>query len=322
MILRHGDIIKSGQAMGNLTCTWTASEVQVNSSAAVVEPKVADTFDGVAETSPEEDTEDEDLDNTITAEQHQGTPQLSNQRSVIIQETPTTARMHGGMESLTMPVGIDLQPAEASRSPEADHVAGIEPFSTAQTGQSQNGIHEQTSAAMVTDQEGFNGENISNMVEFSDSVIGGPSEDTPQKSRHPKVLISRKRPSPGVEQEPEASVNRKRAKRNAPSDDDTQDSRLSNIIVNTSPVAALTKGRKRKSTIAEVEEAKEATPSRSQRSSQRSVTATTAEVYDGDMPRVATSSSSLTDKSQAVKFLKKQGGSFITSVREEFNVLW
>jgi hypothetical protein len=30
----------------------------------------------------------------------------------------------------------------------------------------------------------------------------------------------------------------------------------------------------------------------------------------------------LTETSQAVKFLKKQGGSFVESVKEEFNVLW
>ncbi|KAF2029196.1 hypothetical protein EK21DRAFT_68116 [Setomelanomma holmii] len=315
-LLRPGDVISFANAKETVSCIWTESKVQVNSSA-TEESKVVDVFDGIAETTPEEETEHEDLDNTVTAvaatqsksqsisgsksQRPRATPQLSNQRSVVVQETPTVARVNGVI----------------------DHIAA-EPYSTARTGQSQNAIHTENPAIEGLELEITHDSDTNHAVPagLSDSVMGEAPDDETLK-KHPKVLISRKRPSPGLDEHElrGPSINGKRAKKNvARSEDDTQDSRMSNIIVNTSPVAPSVKGRRLKSAVPEIEEVNDSTPSRSQRSSQRS-TATT-NLYEGPTPRVATSSSALTDKSLAVKFLKKQGGAFVESTKEEFNVLW
>ncbi|KAH7092242.1 hypothetical protein FB567DRAFT_625287 [Paraphoma chrysanthemicola] len=333
IILRNGDAIASTAAISSLKCSWTP-EIQVNSSAADAVPKLSDASDGVAETTPEEDTEDEDLDNTITAMKtaqpgidYQGTPQLSNQRSVVVQETPTAARTNdvgnygegsnGDVgncgEGSIGDVGNDgegLNGDETLSAPELIlQTNDAEHYSTARTATSPD---KQTDPTTIGDFEGGTVDSAA----MSDSVIGGVSDDA--KLRHPRVLISRKRSSPAVdEQEAKVQTDRKRTRRTIPSDDDTQDSRVSNIIVTTLPVAASAKSRKRKSVAAE--QASEVTPSRSQRSV--TTPSATSEDYEGAMPCVATSSSSLTDKSQAVKFLKKQGGSLVNSVKEDFNVL-
>jgi hypothetical protein len=329
-------VISSPKTTISLTCVWQpASEVQVSSSAA--EGDVKDHpkgLDGVAET-PDEETEDEDLDDTVTAvkatqsksQQPQATPQLSHQRSVIVQETPTTARVNG-VTDYSNDSAMDIDQPKLVEDAPAVEPTDPEPYSTARTGQSQN----RTTPA-TKDKEPQDGhlqvpdENASELNEVPAETNNDFTEELPSKRRHPKVVVkSNKRPSPAVE-EPGSEVqsvepSAKRAKRAAPSDNDTQDSRLSHITVDTSPAPATAKkGRKRKSAVKELEDLGEATPSRSQKSSQRSVSASTAEPYSGDTPRVATSNSSITDKNQAVKFLKKQGGSLVESVKESFNVL-
>jgi hypothetical protein len=98
-------MISSSKTTASLTCKWEpASEVQVNSSATGISNKVlANGANGAPET-PEEETEDEqDLDQPLTtvkatqskSQQPRATPQLSNQRSIVIQETPTAARVAG-----------------------------------------------------------------------------------------------------------------------------------------------------------------------------------------------------------------------------------
>jgi len=323
IFLRHGDVISSSQATGSLTCIWNEYEVQVNSSEDGV--KDVSNGDGVAET-PEEDTEDEDLDNTITAvkatqsisQPHAATPQLSHQHSIVVQETPTTARTRG---EANYPTNMGVAQPKLSHTapiatPEPEEQVGPEqaepePYSTARTRHSQEDGMQDDDTAETED---------SALV----GVIAGEVEDTvediqetPNKP-HPRVLISKKRRSPAPESDTEPTSRRKRAKI-ASSENDTQDSRLSTIAVNTSPAiapAVKSKSRKRTSAIKEVEQNEH--PSRSQ----RSTTTPTAEPYEGDTPCVATSNSTITDTSHAAKFLKKQGGSLVDSVKEPFNVLW
>ncbi|KAF2822222.1 hypothetical protein CC86DRAFT_458706 [Ophiobolus disseminans] len=288
IFLRHGDTVSSLQANGSIVCTWIESKVQVNSSAADV-TKAVETTDGVAET-PEEETEDKDkdLDDTVLAvgatqskSQPQATPQLSHQRSIIVQETPTAARTNTEIDQ-----------------PTTDQ-AEVQPYSTARTRHSQNVMQEYDGLALA---------------ELTADDVEDTSEDTPPKTRHPKVLVARKRAHTLDEPMSDTEATSRSKKRVKLADDnDTQDSCLSTVAVDTSPVAVPAKGRKR-----EVEESE--TPSRSQRS-QRSNSAATSEVYQGELPRVATSNSAITDKGQAAKFLKKQGGSFIDSVKEPFNIL-
>jgi hypothetical protein len=292
-------------------------------------------LDGVAET-PEEETEDEDLDDTVLAvkatqsksQQPRATPQLSNQRSLVIQETPTAARVNGVTaypNNTQMEMEID-QPKLLEQTTDSTDQVEVEPYSTARTGQSQ--IKEKITAEANQSRD--------NAVDSPEGAASGTDDTSIQtkggrSKRDPKVVVhSKKRPSPPMDEEPNSDDepkerSTKRARRTAPSDNDTQDSRLSNIVVDTSPAPAPStakKGRKRKSVVKEIEELTETTPSRSQRSSQRSISAPTAEPYSGDAPCVSTSNSSITDKSQAVKFLKKQGGSLVESGKESFNVLW
>lgn len=126
-----------------------------------------------------------------------------------------------------------------------------------------------------------------------ESILDAPADDTP---RHPQVLIAKKRPNHDLDES--ETVPRKRARHVIPSDNDTQDSRLSSIAVEMPPmVTPASKGKKRKSTVKEVEKEieHESTPSCSQRS-QRSISAATSELYQGDTPCVATSNSAITDK--------------------------
>jgi hypothetical protein len=288
-------MISSSKTTTSLTCRWEAlSEVQVNSSANGTSDKIIpNDLVETLEEETEDEAHDQDLDSTVTtvkatqskSQQPRATPQLSNQRSIVIEETPTAARVDG----ITDYLAVSEVDADASS------LFGPRSLTT-----------------------------------------GGTINDTPQKppAIHPRVVIDRKRPSPAI-REPESEdeeVRRssKRARKATTSDNDTQDSRISNIMVDTTPApATVKKGRKRKSAVTdlqsavtEIESLVEKTPSRSQRSSQRSASAPSAELYTGETPRVATSNSSISDKSQAVKFLKKQGGCLVDSIKESFNVLW
>jgi hypothetical protein len=335
ILLRHGDVISSSKVTTSLTCKWeTSSEVQVNSSAAETSiEKPRNSANGVGET-PEEETEDEDLDNTtITvkatqskSQQPRATPQLSNQRSIVIQETPTAARVNGVTEYLDVP-GIKTEhsePLENTPTPETTTQLGAETYSTARTGDSHNATSTRVGGNELQDKSDHDENVVSSLLHPPTKKY--TNETTPE-GKHPKVIIPKKRPSPAVE-EPESEneslgPSGKRARKVELSDNDTQDSRMSNIVVDTSPAPTTAKkGRKRKSAVKDREDLAETTPSRSQRSSQRSASAPDAEPYSGDTPRVATSNSSISDKSQAVKFLKKQGGCLVDSIKEPFNVLW
>lgn len=308
ILLRHGDVISFSRCPTSLTCRWAASEILVNSSAA--DAAVAESADvnGVSDT-PEEETDDEDLDNTIVAgslaqkqsPQRQPTPLLSNQRSVVVQETPTAARFVG-VEEYPTTHEDEMNPSEAiERTPEAE--AEAEPFSTAHTGESQNKIFTKVASS------GRESE-----ATLRANTPGGLS---PQKSKgSPRVEIprgqSRKRPSSAVQQEETESLGRpsKRTKDTESSEADTQDSRLSNIVVDITAPKTSTKGKKRLSETSEVSEP------RTQRSSQRTV-----EAYEGPTPRVALSNSAITTTSQAMKFLKKHKGVVVESIGEKCNVL-
>jgi hypothetical protein len=333
LILRHGDVISSPNITSNLTCMLnSAPEIQVNSSAAErVVGASSNGVDGVGETPPEEETGDEDLGNTVTAvkatqsksQQPQATPQLSNQRSVVIQETPTAARTKSVTDFATnLEVEVDqVEPIANPSTGETANQADVEPFFTAYTGESQNAITKAQQPPEVLQDE-----SVSALTEITTNTLDGNSDDVRPKGRYPKVVV-KKRQSPaldkaGSESEPVSRFN-KRTKRAVPSDYDTEHSRLSNIFVDTSPATApVAKNKKRKSTAKDLEDLIEATAPRLQKGSQQSSAAPNVELYAGETPRIAISNSSITDKSHAVKFLKKQGGSLVDSVKDPFNILW
>ncbi|KAF1918500.1 hypothetical protein BDU57DRAFT_473184 [Ampelomyces quisqualis] len=337
LFLRDGDVIGFSKTNKTLTCKWGRNtEIQVNSSAAEAGKSDGVTgMNGVANT-PEDETEDEDLDDismTVKAtqtksQQPQPTPQLSEQRSVVVQETPTVARFDGVLDDSALAgMNIDqVQSIERSPKPTTLHQLEADPHSTAHTGKSQS-RPATLAEATVSLGNGHNDEgDASGLPESTEFVSGKHVSETARNKVHPRVVIAKKRPSLDVEEadnETEHTVRpSKRARRTAPSEDESQDSHMSNILVDNPPTAVSAKrGKKRESAANDTMVIGEATPSRSQQSSQRSTSAPSAVRYSGETPCVATSNSSISDKGQAVKFLRKQGGSLVDSVKDAFNIL-
>ncbi|KAH7386048.1 hypothetical protein BKA66DRAFT_511358 [Pyrenochaeta sp. MPI-SDFR-AT-0127] len=305
ILLRHGDLISSTRSTAGLICKWDEPEIQVSSSAADAVHVKPTGSTSAAEASEDVETEDEDPENTIVAvsatqsksQQSRATPRPSNQRSPVVQETPTAARV---IAPTNFSMDLDIErvhvgPIKASPLfKTADQADAEEAFSTAHTGESQN--------RRLTDD--------ANRPSRRDQIVVAPT-------------TSKKRFSPAAEENEgrSASRARKRAKTAAPSQDDSEDSRASNIVVYTSREAgSAVKGKKRSSEVSEAAQTAETIPTRSQRSSQHS-TSTAAEPYTGSIPRVALSNSSIVKSSQAVKFLKKQGGALVESLNDHFNIL-
>ncbi|EMD90552.1 hypothetical protein COCHEDRAFT_1179488 [Bipolaris maydis C5] len=154
-----------------------------------------------------------------------------------------------------------------------------------------------------------------------------PSLHTADKSS-PQVQIppksTKKRNTSAVQEisnfEQEAlAVGVKRAKTN--NNADAGDARLSSV--DTASQKSSKKGKKRPTSTSRTEaldEAEEADLIRSPQSTQESTCATT-EVYNGHPPRVASSNSTITKSSQAVKLLKKQGGAYVEKLADDFNIL-
>ncbi|KAH9866153.1 hypothetical protein J1614_008717 [Plenodomus biglobosus] len=329
LILRHGDVICFARSAHSLICKWIASEVQVNSSAAETRAIELPTSNVNDETF-EEDTEDEDLDEAtevaIATYRPKATPvpRLSNQISVVVQETPIADRIVGTMEFTSAHETNKYDPAstnDAVSSGVADSAEDeAETYTTAHT----------KDLPLVT----MNDVDASVHAPIARSA-SAPAESADEKApqRSPRVEIpqraSRKRDSPTTNDEDHDDDKRsiirsnKRTKRDVDDQNDTQDSRMSNIDVDEtkkSKTVVVAKGKKRKS---EVSETRAESPPRSQRSSQRSnATVANGTPYEGPAPRVAVSNSSITKTSQAVKFLKKHGGSLIESTEEPFNILW
>lgn len=282
---------------------------------------------GVA-AAPEEETEDEDLDNTVVAgsmhrlsPQPQPTPQLSNQRSVVVQETPTTAR-YNDLSDRTITYNderILSEPIEKTPSPESSNHGDIEPlpFSSARTGESQNKL-----SSVAADPRDELPLQSRPSTDVPAPIVHQTSEKFPlQNNSSPRVEIltrvSRKRPNSATEYDSGidpalAGRSSKRTKITA-SSDDSQDSRLSSIVVEPRKTAA--KGKKRLSDVPEATEA----ATKSQHSSQRSNTA--VEEYKGPVPRVAFSHSAITGNTQAIKFLKKHKGVVVESISDDCNIL-
>ncbi|RMZ70328.1 brct domain [Pyrenophora seminiperda CCB06] len=297
IFLRHGDFLAFSSLESSLICKWTDSEVQVNSSAADFVQVAGGPDAKLVPKTPEEDTAGEDLNNHATAKSTQrqkkshprATPQLPEQRSLVIQETPTATRVNGSSAYL------DANPPELTNQvaqPVKETVSLLEDGSLAQDLIAPSVVHASSSTHQTT-------------------------EISPHHNKRkvsPKVKIpprsTRKRSTPEDTESGHEAL-RGCSKRAKTSDDDTQDSRLSNVAVIPS---------KKSSTTKVAAEAEEMTPTRSQRSSRRSTTVA-PESYNGPVPRMACSNSTITKTHHAVKFLRKQGGAFVESLDDDFDVL-
>jgi len=336
LILRHGDVIQFPKHETSLTCKWNASEVQVDSSA--VEPRAAERH---ASTGIYQDLEEEIEDKVqSSAEAPIATPipRLSNQRSVIVQETPMAARTVVAAESSTeiessseesgAPAG-SVSSAGVSKS--VGEVMDIEIYSTAHTRESQcreTNTPEKTDRVQDFSRNAKAQPPIATRTPATSEIAGKkvlqPTKNSP-RVKIPQGLLQKRNSSGKYKIEPEIQADsgrvRKRTKMHTEGHIDTQDSQMSTIDV-FEPLrpknVTAAKGIKRK---LEVFEEPAETPTRSQRNSQR-LSIATASNYQGPLPRVAVSNSGITKDTQAVKFLRKHGGVFIDSIKDQFNILW
>lgn len=325
-LLRHGDTIYGHKQPGGLLCKWDASEVQVNSSAGpeLTVSNVDDNEQGVTET-PEEETsgEDKDLDKIVNAvvttqtktlQRAQATPKLSAQQSVVVEETPTAARVNDMMaysheheQDLHESSSMNFTPLE-----DVEHINAAQ-YSTARTGESQHA----SDLPAVT---------IADVV--LDDVVSDqakPDENHVEASRppsSPRIAIPLKRQSPALLNSESDSddvvqrpIKRRRGTAAVRKRDDTSDSRPSQALVEAKAEATPSRRRGRQKPVNNQEGAD--TPQ-----SQRSTTSLQMGTYDGPIPCVALSNSSIMASGQTVKFLKKQGGSLVDSVKGDFNILW
>ena len=333
IFLRHGDTIHFSSLKSSFACQWTDSEVQVNSSAAPDARAIAATPGD--ETGDE--TEDEDLNEPATAvsaqnkESHpRATPQLLHQQSLVVQETPMAARVNSASNSMT--VNIDppkftdnmADPVDKTPNPSQKPVTESDPvtesFATARSGESQ------TKSAAAP--KGLQNADIPPSADASMMGTVASKRGTPLRTRiksSPQVQIpprsTRKRSTSAVDEvsQPEDEARAGPNKRTKTSnDDDIHDSQASSIVVKSQ---GSTKNRKERMTDVAETDSEEEDFTRSPRSSGQSTPVIT-EAYDGPPPRVASSNSTITKNSQAVKLLKKQGGAYVEKLTENFDVLW
>lgn len=240
----------------------------------------------------------------------------------MVQETPTAARVN----SISTSLAADIKPPDfaddtsgpvketrpSSREREPEPESASETFSTARTGESQN-----TNVLQSTEVPA-----IGSVTNRTRPSLRKAEKSSPQVQVPPKS--TRKRSTTAVQEisnfEQEAlAVGVKRAKIN--NDEDTWDARLSSI--DTTSQKSSKKGKKRPTSTScteALDEAEEEDLMRSPQSTQESTCATT-EIYDGHPPRVASSNSTITKSSQAVKLLKKQGGAYVEKLTDDFNIL-
>ncbi|EDU42904.1 hypothetical protein PTRG_09853 [Pyrenophora tritici-repentis Pt-1C-BFP] len=308
IFLRHGDVLKFTSSQYNLTCKWANSEVQVDSSAAdFVQVENGPDAKCIPKT-PEEETEDEDLDEhaiaTSTKPQNKthprATPKPPEQPSLVIQETPTATRVNGASAYPdTKPPDFTHQVAEP-----VEHTTSP--------------LHDEASTQGPTVPQVAHASPRTNHAAIE---VGNQTSETPshhdRRNPSPKVKIpprsARKRGTPAIDEDTGSEYEALKGpnKRAKTSDDDTQDSRLSNVNVLPS---------KRSSVKKAAAETEDMVPTRSQRSSQRSTTIP-AGAYEGVAPRMAFSNSAIPKSHQAVKFLRKQGGAYVEDLADGFDVL-
>jgi hypothetical protein len=288
LILRHGDVIRSPEVEDTLRYVHQVSEVQINSSAAELGQAAETEAKYDAKDSPEAETEDEAIsDNTVTEVPR--TQPVTQQNKTQPSATPQFTTHQSIVQ--------ETPTTERMMAPQAVMVVN-ETFSTAQTGQSQK------------------------------STAQDSLQDTEGKRPHssPEIRIdrrsTRKRPSddPALDSESVPSAESRSVKR-VKSDTSVDDEE--NAIDQASPLDQFDTNPTRTTYSARIKNrskaAEEEIPTKSSRSSQRSGTSA---AYEGDPPRVATSNSTLNNTSAAVKFLKKHGGTLLSSVEDKCNVLW
>lgn len=305
MFLRKGDHISCPRAPASLLIvTWTPPQVQVNSSvSATAEAEIPDSEDPTVQiempdANREEETEDEDLDRTVTerAPPVRSTP-LAPPRIEVVQETPTVDRHNGVVE---LPSRENAEEYD-NVSPHDDAPAPAPSTETVHGDVEETGAVEDEASDVEAETDDFKDETnkpIDVVPESSDDAL--PIQRT---TRRPTVRIDKnpaKRTSPANDDSASPSVRSSKRQKVAPQDTDSGQQ------------PAHKTGRP----------ATEATQTRSQQSSQCSaVDNDEYDEYDGPKPQVAFSNSTIQANSTFVKFLKKHG-KVADSVKNGCNILW
>jgi hypothetical protein len=310
LILRHGDMITSPPSLGNLACTWTTSNLQVESSATT---KPSDSKTDIPDTPEEEeeetDDEPENSEQPFTAvpvtqpkSQPTATPRLSHQLSVVVHETPTAVRTAAPSDFQE-----ERNSSGSSGNPPPQMETEDIAFSTARIGHSP---HE-------------NGElDEANLIKSDDA-----SEHVPNYKRKgsPEVIVnsdaSKKRPQPGsdtaeLDTDTEQAQTNKRARRSMSSDNNVQTHGQADTPVDMSGRKRSSRGKK------QLSETFDDSPVRVTRNSSQNSTMAAAEAYEGPPPHVAFSNSAIEKTSPTMRFLKRNTGSVAEAIDKECNVLW
>lgn len=357
IFIRENDLLILPKLPFRLTLGYSPSEVQVNSSVtAAAEIPESEDHEVRGETpeqqeqeaAAEPETEDEDLDATITAvaatQSHpkslRATPDLSNSRTEVIQETPAANRVQLLTEMSTTSNLVETQNSTRDRAQGEDvTMTGQEHYSTATIKQTQMGKEAHANINVKSPKPKSElladapVDSTASAVNYrppqgSDKGTGNEEFQTLSESRrgtrkHPTIQIPRpkagvKRPSPAPEPEVGTKSRSSHPTKRVKKEDETgQDSDLSNINVQ-KPAFKATPAKRKGATASDVKTPASKTTPRSRSSSVDSEL-----LYTGPKPVVAFSNSGLPQLPTLMRFLQRQGGTKVESVREgECNILW
>ncbi|KAF2470184.1 uncharacterized protein BDR25DRAFT_287961 [Lindgomyces ingoldianus] len=299
IFLREDDKIYWTKTGGNLTLRYNPSEVQVNSSeTGQAEIPLSEELDETHVLPSREDsraeseeTEDEDLDQTITAAAiSRATPHPSAARSEVVQETPTANRVTQAAEWASK-AAKNVVTSDTVENTPPEGSSGMEIYSTAPP-KLNAGIPTGPNREQLG-QVGHDTVSVRNKLKTegkTESEQGCPAANEPQR-RGRRTLQS-------------VSISKSKSGKKRPS--------LSPVSDRESVSSTPTHPRKRAKKINE--DSQEAMPATTMAGSQHE----DAEdgTYKGTKPRVAFSNSSIEETSQFFKFFKRQGGIKVESVKD------
>jgi hypothetical protein len=296
--------------------TWDpeASKVQVNSSVSQ--------HGETAVRDAEEETEDEDLDQTVrTIRPSHSTPPLpSAARTEVVQETPISDRV-ATMTNLPLAAAVNqtlfTAPKEhtdfESDTTGENLAAGDAKVANGKDDMSNSDDDEFKTASQGYNRKTANGKDTVSPTDVKDATktpnrkaASSVSSTSANRRSHPTVVINAKRSDP--EAEDVQTIPTRPAKR-----------KKTEGAAKTTPKSTRKSVSKGKRRLSDANEVPQATPSRSQRLKQSVVDDSD---FTFDPPRVAFSNSTINETGQHVKFLKKHGGVIVDDVSNKCNILW
>ena len=324
MILRENDTILFSKTTASLTLSWDDPEVQVNSS--IVGEEIPESDEAPARGESEE-TEDEDLDRTnhtldSNGGQPNSTPVPSGLRSEIVQETPTAHRINQ-LTSFWPKSG----PGDVvENTPPLEKVPVLQTFPSVAT---TTDVLETFSTVPTKPVDGA--DTIQDVKKYAhndeETLLEPPMETRPTETSVSEPQENNKRSHPIIEirSNPPKGILRSNWRRQSP-DLKLEAAPGASFDPNSTKRAKVDESdgdgghkpppkRKKRVTL----DAQPVSPNGT-RGSQRSVRE--GDLYTGPKPRVAFSNSGIPSMGNAIKFLRRHGGSTVESVNDDCNILW